>query len=229
MTISTNSTDSLYQDIGLRTAAPKVSSQNEEDLGQEDFLELMTAQLQNQDPFAPMESGDFLGDMAQFGTVSGIEQLQKSFEGLASSLFSNQALQASSLVGKSAMVPSGSGHMSGDDGMGTVIELPSTVADLSVTVTDSVGQVIRRQDLGIQPAGEVAYQWDGKDEKGNLMPAGTYNISANATLNGTSTAMSTLIEGRIESVSLGGGGAEMNFNLTGMGSVGFNDIKQIKE
>ena len=66
----------------------------------------MITQLKNQDPFKPMESGEFLGQLAQFGTVSGLQGLQTSFDWLATSLVSNQALQAASLVGRSALVES---------------------------------------------------------------------------------------------------------------------------
>ena len=76
----------------------------EGDLGQEDFLHLMLTQLKNQDPFKPMESGEFLGQIAQFGTVQGLAGLQTSFDSLSSSLVSNQALQASTVVGRSALV-----------------------------------------------------------------------------------------------------------------------------
>ena len=73
-------------------------------LGQDEFLELMMTQLQNQDPLNPAESGEFLSQIAQFGTVNGITELQQSFSTLASSLQSNQALQASTMVGRSVLV-----------------------------------------------------------------------------------------------------------------------------
>ena len=71
-----------------------------DELGQADFLQLMTAQLEAQDPLKPQESGEFLTQLAQFGTVNGIQELQKSFTGLSNSLLSLQALQASTLVGR---------------------------------------------------------------------------------------------------------------------------------
>ena len=86
--------------LGLRPSAP------ESEMGQADFLRLMTTQLQYQDPFKPMESGEFLGQIAQFSTVSGIQGMQESLDGLAAALSSNQTLQAASLVGRGVMVPS---------------------------------------------------------------------------------------------------------------------------
>src|SRR5687768_6194672 len=87
---------------GLGLGVPQAAAKG--DLGQEDFLQLMLTQLKNQDPFKPMESGEFLGQIAQFGTVQGLAGLQTSFDSLSASLVSNQALQASALVGRSALV-----------------------------------------------------------------------------------------------------------------------------
>ena len=55
-------------------------------LGQEDFLKLMTTQLQNQDPFAPMENADFIAQMAQFSTVTGITDIGQSLKGISNQL-----------------------------------------------------------------------------------------------------------------------------------------------
>ena len=88
----------------LGLTQPKAEKKKE--LGQEAFLNLMITQLKNQDPFKPLDSGEFLGQLAQFGTVSGLQDLQTKFDSLSSALVSNQALQAASLVGHTALVPS---------------------------------------------------------------------------------------------------------------------------
>ena len=94
------------ESLGLAQKKPRV---DKKEMGQEDFLKLMTTQLQNQDPMKPMENGDFLAQIAQFSTVDGIGKLQESFEALSGSLHSNQALQASGLIGRNVMVPSNAG------------------------------------------------------------------------------------------------------------------------
>ena len=71
-----------------------------DELGQEDFLTLMVTQFQNQDPFEPMDNGDFLGQLAQFSTVSGIDSMNSGFAGLEGALRDEQALQAANLVGR---------------------------------------------------------------------------------------------------------------------------------
>ncbi len=225
---ATDPNSNIYQELGL-TRTPEAQEGGNSDMGQEDFLALMTAQLKNQDPSAPMESGDFLGQMAQFGTVNGIQELQSSFEGLASSLYSNQALQASSMVGRNALVNSSTGYMSTDKGLNGVVELSQSATDLTVNVVDGAGQLVKRINLGTQSAGPINFHWDGTNEDGLDMGEGQYHIVAEASLNGQPTAMSTLSEGQIESVSLGGGGSGLTFNLTGMGQATFADIKQVRQ
>jgi len=224
MTISNNV--GIYEDLGLTNNQTTDSSQG--DLGQEDFLALMTAQLQNQDPFEPMESGDFLSDMAAFGTNDGIAKLQESFSDLAASLYSNQALEASAMVGKNALVAGNTGHFDGTNPVEGGVNLPSSVTDLTVTITGLGGHIIKQMDMGIQPAGVTNFSWDGTDNSGNTMPQGTYNIVAEATVNGSNTALETLAEGVVESVTLGSGGAAPTFNIKGIGEATFDDIKQIR-
>src|SRR5690625_1502858 len=81
------------------------------EIGQEDFLKLMVTQLQNQDPFSPMENGEFLAQIAQFTTATGIQELQQSFERFSSNIKTEQALQAASLVGRNVVVESDVGQL----------------------------------------------------------------------------------------------------------------------
>src|SRR3569832_2993970 len=82
-------------------------------LGQSDFLKLMTSQLRNQDPMQPMDIGAFLGQIAQFSQVSGIQDMQASVKQLVDTLSSNQAMQASSQVGKTVVAPAESDSYTG--------------------------------------------------------------------------------------------------------------------
>jgi flagellar basal-body rod modification protein FlgD len=110
------------------------------ELGQDDFLELMVAQLKNQDPMKPMESGEFLGQLAQFGTVNGIRSLQSSSKGLLSTLQSVQALQASNLVGRSVLVKGEAGLWIKEGHLSGMIELPTQATTVQVMVWIPVGR-----------------------------------------------------------------------------------------
>ena len=90
----------------LRQEPAQTEQSSRDELGQDEFLTLMIAQFKNQDPFEPMTNGDFLGQLAQFSTVSGISELQTSFDTLAGAISGEQALQAGSLVGKDILTQS---------------------------------------------------------------------------------------------------------------------------
>ena len=98
-TIDPNSAQAaLFEKLGLtkQTDSQKGSSDK---LGQTDFLKLMTTQLQNQDPFAPMDNGDFIAQMAQFSTVTGIEEMNTSIGKLVEEFDQARIATASNLLG----------------------------------------------------------------------------------------------------------------------------------
>ena len=127
----------------FRTVQELNTDNEREELGQTEFLELMTAQLENQDPFKPLENGDFLAQIAQFSTVSGIGDLQKSFDKLSTSLVSNQALQAANLVGHKVLAPTGTVGLTQGGSVKGSIELPAASSQVTINVLDRSGQTIR--------------------------------------------------------------------------------------
>lgn len=215
----TLSLDSLSQG----TATPRVAS---DQLGQKQFLELMVAQLKNQDPMQPMQNGEFLGQMAQFGTVSGIQDLQKSFGSLSASLQSNQALMASSLVGRSVLAPGSAGFLPAGGQLAGAVDLSTPTQNVVVNITDASGQLVQRLNLGAQSAGNVRFAWDGMTSAGTLAAPGVYQVTAQAQAGTQQYAPGTLIEARVDSVSLGGANG-LILNLAGLGSVNLSDVKQI--
>jgi flagellar basal-body rod modification protein FlgD len=210
-----------YSDLGL---ALQQSSNKKTELGQDTFLKLMTTQLKNQDPFKPMDSGEFLSQIAQFSTVSGIQSMNDSLSGLSSALTSNQTLQAATMVGHGVLVPSDSGYLFSDGGLAGRTELPSS-GGLSLEITDASGQVVRRVDLGQHAAGSADFKWDGLDEAGNRMPEGTYGVKAVLDSGGTSQALDTSVVGLVNSVSVGSSG--ITLNLPGMDPVALSQVREI--
>ena len=224
-TINTDST-SVYADLGL--AQKTDTTKNSNSLGQAEFLKLMTAQLKNQDPSSPMDSSQFLSQMAQFGTVNGIQELQNSFSSLSTAMQSSQALQASTLVGHSGLVTSSAGALGSDGAITGAVDLPSSVQNLRVNITGPNGELVKQLSLGIRPAGMNEFTWDGIKDDGTRAAPGTYSIEAVGNVGGTATSFSTLVSANIESVTLGKGGAASTVQLTGLGPVSISDIKQIR-
>lgn len=113
------------------------------ELKQEDFLSLLTKQLSQQDPFKPVENDQMIAQMASFATVDGIGKMNTQFDSLNSSMTSNQALQASSLVGRDVLVPGAKGLKEADKGMAAMVKLPQAINNLMVRVENEQGQLIR--------------------------------------------------------------------------------------
>ncbi len=203
-------------------------SSNSNELGQEDFLKLMTVQLQNQDPFKPMEDGQFIAQMAQFSTASGIGELQESFSEFASSINGNQILEYSNLIDREVMVNSDVGYFDGSDDLTASINVPTSLSGLSVKVYTESGALIDSAELGPQSAGQVEFEWDGTDSNGAEMPAGKYRVTAETLYGGETHALSASVMAKVESVSLGVGGRPPNLNLVGIGQVSTTAISQIK-
>ena len=167
-------------------------------LAMEDFMSLMTTQLKNQDPLKPMESGDFLGQIAAFGTVSGIGDLQTSFESFAKSMQSDQALQGSALVGRSVLVPSSIGNMTAENGMKGQINVAEQVTDLKVQIYSENGVPVRTIEMG-SADGYTNFTWDGLSDNGEALTPGVYQFKATGTVGDTNTAFATATVAKVES------------------------------
>ena len=221
-TVDNNITNNPALDSLTTTKATRAPSSS---LGQDQFLQLMVAQLKNQDPMQPMQNGEFLSQMAQFGTVKGVQDLQASFATLAGSLQSNQALMASSMVGRSVLVPGQIGTLEPGYGLAGAVTVPSS-SNVVVGLYNTSGQMVRRLDLGVQPAGQANFVWDGVTDSGAQAPAGNYQVRAVMASGTETTAADTLVGERVGSVSLGGTKG-LQLNLANGSTVAFSDVKQI--
>lgn len=216
---------SIYEQLNLtQPAAPDKDSQV---LGQTDFLQLMTTQLQNQDPFSPLENGEFIGQMAQFGTVSGIGSLQKSFENFASALQSNRALEASVMVGRSVLVPGSSATLEQGGTVTGAVFLPAAASNVVIKIYTPAGELVATRSLQGQPAGLANFEWDGLDDSGNPAIPGSYTIEAEARIGTLSEQVGVLMSGNVDSVTLGSGIGDFTLHVAGIGDVRVDDIVQI--
>nr|WP_244360082.1 MULTISPECIES: flagellar hook assembly protein FlgD [Alteromonas] len=200
----------------------------EQQLSQEDFFAMLTEQLANQDPTKPVDNDQMVAQMTSFTMADGISQLNDKFESFAASMTSNQALQASSLIGQNVLVQGNVGHMSSDAaGVSGVVVNEQSVQNMTITVENQYGEVIKTIDAGTQAAGNIQFEWDGKDTQGNDMPAGDYVISATGELNGEGVQLNTAINRHVGSVSLAGSGQGVILNLDGEVSISLDDVIQI--
>lgn len=224
--MSTNTIDT-YKSLGLATA-DTTSATKKQSLGQEQFLKLLTTQLTHQDPMKPMENGEFLGQMAQFSTVSGIQELQASFKDFVTSMSSSQALQASGLVGRNVIAPSNNALLGATGSISGNFDLPSSSTNVNVKIINSkTGETVKDIGLGAQANGTTSFEWDGYGNDGIRANPGVYKIEASAWIDGKNTALATNIKSQVSSVTMANGSTGIQVNLNGLDAVKFSEIKQI--
>ena len=167
---SQESLQRILDKIGVKSANEKKEQTNRSTLGQEDFLKLMTTQLQNQDPFAPMENGDFIAQMAQFSTVTGITEMSNNLKALNDKIDSFRIATASQYLGHSVLVPGNVVRPNGNDNVEGVIDVPNATTKLQVFFQEEDGEILDQLDLGGQSRGLVGFSWENVPEeikKGN--------------------------------------------------------------
>ncbi|WP_342316008.1 flagellar hook capping FlgD N-terminal domain-containing protein [Lysobacter sp. FW306-1B-D06B] len=194
-------------------------------LGQADFLRLMTEQLQHQDPLNPMQNSEFLGQLAQFSTVQGIQGLQSSMDGFSSSLATDQMLRGASLVGRNVLVPSAKMSLGAEGNVNGVVAAPDS-GTVTFEITDANGQSVRKFTVQAEKAGEVSFEWDGKDADGKRLPADTYGVTASYGSGETKKDLSTYVEARVDSVTVGSDGVFLD--LAGLGTAPMDYVLRIR-
>jgi flagellar basal-body rod modification protein FlgD len=158
-------------------SSSEAPNNNADNLGMDTFLQLMTTQLRYQDPSAPQDSSQFLDQMAQFSSLSGIQSMEQSITRAVEGLQSNRLLQASSMVGKQVLVQTDQlSSAQPPSAISGEISLSSSTAHLSVRIQNEAGQTVRTMALGALPGGRHSFTWDGLDQNGNALPAGSYRL-----------------------------------------------------
>ncbi|MFP4601584.1 MAG: flagellar hook assembly protein FlgD [Halochromatium sp.] len=209
-------------------------SQRQSDELRESFLRLLTTQLQNQDPLNPLENAEMTSQIAQINTVSGIEQLNETLQLITGQIDANQALQASSLVGKGVLVPGDKVLLEKDD-EGEVfttpfgIELDEPAENVQATITDSAGQVLSRLELGALDAGIHSFNWDGLTSEGVAAESGSYRVQFEALdADEESIAAEALNYAQVSAVTPQDRDGNVQLDLGAIyGQVSLDDIRQI--
>ena len=202
------------------SASGAVSSTEQQDR----FLKLLVTQMKNQDPLNPLDNAQVTTQLAQINTVSGIEKLNSTVQGLSSSLMASQSLQSASIIGRQVYATGSYLNLSGGKATGGV-SLPQNADHVYVSIADSSGAVLRRLDLGAAKAGMSGFEWDGKTDAGTTAPDGQYVFQLTAANGNKVVTAEPFIASKVDGVSLGAAG--MKLNLQGGGTIGMADVKQI--
>jgi flagellar basal-body rod modification protein FlgD len=222
------SNQSYVDSLKWQTPSGVPDPNNNDQLTQEDFFSLLTQQLSFQDPTKPADNDQMIAQMTSFSMADGISQLNTNFESFASSMTSNSALQASTLVGKDALVPSQVLELSEGKVSKGSVAFDTAAQDVSVKIKNAAGEVVRTINLGGNAPGTAKFEWDGKDESGNQLPPGNYEMVAEGRVaDGEYMSFPTGAFLNIASVSLNGArGLVLN---TGVGAIQLSDVVEIAQ
>lgn len=190
---------------------------------QNQFLKLLTTQLQNQDPLNPMDNAQMTSQLAQISTVDGIQQLNATLQTLLGNTNDSQAMQAAALVGHEVLVPGSSMTLSSGAGYGG-FDLKTAADKVTVTVTDSSGHVVRTMNLGSAEAGSNMFSWDGKTDSGTAAADGTYKFTVSAVQGSNDVGATALSVGQVYSAVRSGTG--INLDVGKLGTFKFSDVRE---
>lgn len=181
MSVSSTGSSSLDSIVGSYESTVATSSEESDALGKDDFLTMLVAQLENQDPLNPMDGTDFSAQLAQFSQLEQLMNLNTSMETLAASFSDDSEIDLMSYLGK--QVSGNVDSMQVEDGSvsGGFYNLAEN-ADVIIKITDEGGETVKTLYKGTQAAGVQLIEWDGTDEDGAAVAEGTYkyNVLANS-------------------------------------------------
>jgi flagellar basal-body rod modification protein FlgD len=185
-------------------------------MDQNDFLKLMTTQLTTQDPFNPVDNTQMVAQMAQFSQVAGIAQMNQSLQTIAASLGGSRLSDAASWIGHSMLVASDVATPLRDGSYAGQFTLADPADQVRVDFLDGNGAVVHSETLGAQPAGDISFAWDGKNDAGESVADGPLRLSVTATQSGRSTRAATATWTSIGGIQSPSSGGESRL-VTGLG------------
>lgn len=200
-------------------------TKKKDQLGQNEFLQLMLAQLKNQDPFKAMDPSQFLGQLAQFGTVTGIQEMQGAFTQLSDAMRSSQVLDGASMVGRDVLVPSDEVTLHEEGSVHGTLDVPTGLTSLQVNIHDASGALVRHMTLPTN-SGAQNFTWDGLADDGSRAAPGDYAIEAVASLDGKSGSLEMLFSSRVNSVTIDAT-AGLVLNTNDLGARPLSDVRRV--
>lgn len=169
----------------------------------ESFLKLLTAQISNQDPLSPMESTDFIAQLAQLSTVEQSVKTNESLSEISRQMSTMTSMADIGLLGKK--VSMATDRIELDRGSGRIsYELAAESDTVAIHILDLQGNVVRSVDGPVSPTDERMYvEWDGRDSAGNMMPDGIFRVEINAEgADANTIAYNTFAEVEVDSIAL---------------------------
>lgn len=187
--MTTITTNDYVSSLSSSSSSKTTKETGSQDMDMEDFLTLLTAQLEMQDPFEPMDNTQMVEQMATISQVSGtsemndkLSDISTTLDGMSDSLSASRISDAASWVGKSMLVSSDIATPDRYGVYGGEVTLTNDAENLTIDLVDSQGNVVKSFDMDQKSAGETAsFYWDGTDQAGNSIDAQALQVVVNGT------------------------------------------------
>lgn len=221
-----NSLNSILDKLGINQ--PKENKKSSDTLGQDDFLKLMTTQLQNQDPFKPTDNTEMIAQMAQFSMVTGQTEMNESIKAISGQLSEFRIATAANMLGHSVLV---SGNKAFPDAEGVVsgaLDIPSTSTSTSVLYKSMNGDILHAEELGPQTAGLLGFRWENIPQ--NVLDENEYiTVEAFADTGTGLKSVGSSVFGEVLAASAGNTTEGVVYDVRGYGDVSAGDVKRFKK
>jgi len=212
-------------------AMAKEANAKKTELNQEDFLTLMITQLKNQDPFKPMDPAQYVGQLAQFSSVSGLSEINKNISALTSSLRGNQVLDGAALIGRTVIAEGNQVYRYVPEEGEAIptqgaVEVPAGASSVQLVVRDSAGTLVKTQAMDAR-AGLRGFIWDGSTDAGTTAPSGAYKIEVIAKVADKNISLNTSVAAQVSSVALDPATGALTLDTDTLGEIAMSDVERV--
>lgn len=175
--------EQLRQKVGTEFTgdAKRQTGKKRNELGKDDFMKLMSAQLKYQDPVNPMKNEQMAAQLAQFSALEQMLNVNQTLEKMVAGQKPSEHMMAATLIGK--RVTTDTTHFLLEKGAAPEIKfnLPDDTSAVNLAIVNNKGEVVREMELGEMAKGQQSIRWDGQNGKAQAQPLGEYSYKISAT------------------------------------------------
>jgi flagellar basal-body rod modification protein FlgD len=173
------------------------------DITPADFLQLITTQLQDQNPLQPTDPTQFLSQLEQMSEVSSMQSMQTSLTDLQTTMASSQMANGAAMIGQDVLAPTPTAQLDTSGGTITGAVAPASGAkSITVNVTNTGGALVDTFQVTPATSGLTNFTWNGTTTAGGAAPPGAYTITATSSDGTTNTTLTPYIASKVTSVTL---------------------------
>ena len=218
---------SIYPVDASNSNTSGVTSSKDSALGKDDFMNLLVAQLQNQDPLNPMDSTAFTSQLAEFSSLEQLANVNENLEYLQMYQSSINNAQAVSFIGKDIDALGNSIQLEGGETEEIHFELSQDSSSVFINIYDEAGSLVKYIENGPLREGKQSVEWDGTDNGGNTLYEGIYKFEVMAVdVNGDKVQTATYISDRVTGVTFKDG---VTYLLAGGMIIPIGDVIEVSE